>query len=225
MIAGFSLGGEKEKFDFWSAYKSIVKYYPIGIDNEYPGPFFEYSGIEELEEIVIKKVHDDKNFKEEWANYWKKASNELNVPIVGTTYGQAPSFSSYIIMKEEKGSNCDYFEELHFSVSFVGPFYTIIGQSRTEVHNGNETGRFSAVNKITSSPTEETQKYFEFLIQKITSKYSNYQFVPYHINEFVIEGLRVRYRDEKRNRIYNALFNDLIDFDLANYGDPYYRPE
>lgn len=222
---GISIGREKEKFDFWSVYKSIIEYYPIGIENDYPCPFFEYQGIKKLEDIVVQKVHDDKNYNEEWASYWEKVSEEVGLPIVGTTYGQAPSFSAYLILKEEKGSYCDYFEELHFSVSFVGPFYTIVGQSRTEVHQGDKLERFSAVNKVNSSPTEETQKYFELLIQKIKSKYPNYKFVPYDINELFIEGLRVPYRDEKRNRVYNALFNDLINFDTVNYGDPYYRPE
>ena len=225
MLIGIGLGGEKKRFDFWSVYKSIIEYYPIGIDNEYPGPFFEYDGIKKLEDIVIKKVHDDKNYKGEWANYWEKVSEDTKIKIEGTTYGQAPSFSAYLILKEEKGSYCNYFEELHFSVSFVGPFYTIIGQSRTEVREGDIIGRFSAVNRINSSPTEETKKYFELIIQKIKSKYPNYKFVPYNINELFIEGLRVRYRDEKRNRVYNALFNDLIDFDKDNYGDPYYSPE
>lgn len=225
MLIGIGFGEEKEKFDFWSVYKSILEYYPIGIDNEYPGPFFEYDGIKKLEDIVVRKVHDDQNFQDEWSNYWEAVSKEIGLPIVGTTYGQAPSFSSFILLKEDKGPHCDYFEELHFHVSFVGPYYTIIGQSRTEVHQDGKMERFSAVNKINSSPTEDTQGYFELLSQKIKSRYSNYKFIPYHINELFIEGLRVRYRDEKRNRVYNALFNDLIDFDRDNYGDPYYRPE
>lgn len=224
MLIGFNFGAGREKFDFWSVYKLIMEYYPIGIDNDYPGPFFEYDGIKKLEDIVVKKVHDDKNYKEEWADYWEKVSEEAGLPIIGTTYGQAPSFSAYLILKEERGNYCDYFEELHFSVSFVGPYYTIIGQSRTVVHEDDRLKGFSAVNRVISSPTEETQQYFELLIQKIESKYPNYKFVPYDINQLYIEGLRVRYRDVKHNRVYHALFNDLINFDMVNYGDPHYRP-
>lgn len=224
MLIGIGFGDEKEKFDFWSVYKSIIEYYPIGIDNVYPGPFFEYDGIKKLEDIVVKKVHDDKNFQNEWSNYWDTVSEEIGLPIIGTTYGQAPSFSSFILLKEEKGQHCDYFEELHFCVSFVGPFYTIISQSRTEIHGQDKFTRFKAVNKVTSSPTPETKRYFELLAKKIESKYPDYKFVPYHINELFIEGLRVRYRDEKHNRVYNALFNNLVDFDKYNDGDCNYRP-
>ena len=45
----------------------------------------------------------------------------------------------------------------------------------------------------------------------------------------LLKGLRVRYRDEKENRIYHALFNDIVHFpDYGKYdpltmGDEFYR--
>jgi hypothetical protein len=218
-------------YNFWSIYESIKKYYPLGIDKEYPGIFFDYWGIKKLEDIIVAKVHDDKNFRLEWEECWEKFSDEIKLPIIGTTYGQAPSFSSYIELKNEKGETCDYVEELHFAVSFVGPFYTIIGQSSTVVNHQEGTDQFhySAINRITISPDSQTQKYFDFLSEKIESKYNGYKFVPYSINKQTLEGLRVRYRDEKVNRIYHALFNDCVHFpDYGKYdplimGDEFYR--
>ena len=169
-------------------------------------------------------MHDDKYFKKEWSDYWSGVSREIGKPIVGTTYGQAPSFSSFVVLKEEKGKNFSYLEELHFSVSFVGPFYTIIGQTQTEVHYSGDPRRFKSVNKVTSSPTPDSTECFNLVAKKIESKYPGYMFVPYHINAQFIEGLRVRYRDEKRNRVYHALFNDLIDFEARNAGDKYFKP-
>ena len=222
-----------EDYNFWSIYESIKNYYPLGIDNNYPGIFFDYWGIKKLEELVVAKVHNNENYRLEWKDYCDELSKEINLPIIGTTYGQAPSFSGYIELKKEKGTTCDYSEELHFAVSFIGPFYSIIGQSTTVVNqlDGENQAFYSAVNRITVSPDSETEKYFDFLSDKIVSRFKEYRFVPYNINKQTLEGLRVRYRDEKVNRIYHALFNDIIQFsDYGKYeplimGDEFYRYE
>ena len=136
-------------------------------------------------------------------------------------------------MKKEKGATCDYNEELHFAVSFIGPFYSIIGQSTTVVNHteGGDHSYYSAVNRITASPGNETEKYFNFLSDNIESRFKGYRFVPYYINKQILEGLRVRYRDDKVNRIYHALFNDIVQFtDYGKHeplvmGDEFYRYE
>lgn len=217
--------------NFWAIYESIKTYYPIGIDNNYPGIFFDYWGLKKLEDIIVTNIHNEKNFRQEWKDYWGTAGQEINLPIIGTTYGQAPSFSSYIELKNEKGETCDYHEELHFAVSLIGPFYTIIGQSATIVnYQKDETQyRFRTVNRIIVSPDDHTQQYFDFLSGKIESKFKGYKFVPYAIHKQTLEGLRVRYRDEKVNRIYHALFNDCVHFsdhgqnDPSVIGDEFYR--
>lgn len=153
MIPKFSF--DNEQYNFWQIYESIKVYYPLGIDNEYPGIFYDYWGIKKLEQIIIDKVHDGRNFNNEWTSYWNEVSNEIQLPIIGTTYGQEPSFSSYVQLKNEKTESCDYTEELHFAVSFVGPFYTIIGQSTTNVkHKEDDEScyHYTAVNRITVSP-------------------------------------------------------------------------
>lgn len=218
-------------YNFWPIYESIKTYYPIGIENDYPGIFFDYWGLKKLEDIVVSKVHDKKNYRLEWKDYWEAASQEIKLPIIGTTYGQAPSFSGYIELKNEKGATCDYQEELHFAVSFIGPFYTIIGQSATVVNHQQDDlqHHYRAINRITVSPDDHTQKYFDFLSDRIESKFKGYKFIPYYINKQTLKGLRVRYRDEKENRIYHALFNDIVHFpDYGKYdpltmGDEFYR--
>jgi hypothetical protein len=219
--------------NFWSIYESIKNYYPIGIENDYPGIFFDYWGIKNLEEIVAARVHDAKNYQLEWKDYCDELSEEIKLPIVGTTYGQAPSFSAYIELKKENGVSCDYSEELHFAVSFVGSFYSIIGQSTTVVHHLKDEGRsyYPVVNRITVSPDKHSEKYFNFLKAKLESRFKGHRFVPYYINKQILQGLRVRYRDDKINRIYHALFNDIVRFSgQENHeplimGDEFYRYE
>jgi hypothetical protein len=231
MTDNFSFNNDA--YNFWPIYESIKMYYPLGIDNDDDSIFFDYWGIQKLEELVAAKVHDTDNYRLEWKDYWDKISDEIKLPIIGTTHGQAPSFSSYIALKSEKGQTCDYTEELHFAVSFIGPFYTIIGQSSTVINHQENGDKFyyPAINRISVSPDQESQTYFKLLSEKIESKFKGYKFVPYYINKQTLEGLRVRYRDEKVNRIYHALFNNCIDFsDYGKYdpltmGDEFYGYE
>ncbi|WP_225000409.1 hypothetical protein [Cesiribacter sp. SM1] len=223
MNQGFNFNSQK--YDFWSVYEAIKKYYPIGIEREYPGIFFEYDGIKELENIVVQRIHDETNYHLEWVSFCEVLSEEIKLPIIGTTYGQAPSFSAYILLDEEKNRVSNYYEELHFCVSLVGTFYTIIGQSTTVVKNLEQDRFYTSVNKIESSPSKTTAKYFQILKDRIESKYQEFKFIPYFISEQKIEGLRVRYRDESTNRIFHALFNDHIKFESINIGDAYYGIE
>ncbi len=89
----FGIGfGDREPFDFWSVYKTIVEYYPIGIDRD-SSWYNDYKGMKQIEEILITRIHDDKNFQSEWEDYWEAFGKEIGKRIEGTTYGQAPSFS------------------------------------------------------------------------------------------------------------------------------------
>ncbi len=119
---------------------------------------------------------------------------------------------------------CDCLEEIHFCVSLIGPFYTIYTQFSTGIENGNGMKTCRAVNKIESSPNDNTKKYYELLVERIESKYPGYQFVPFSAYETPLDGLRVHYRDENRNRVYHALFNNLFQFDRPNVGNRHYRP-
>lgn len=229
MIENFNFNNDH--YNFWTIYESIKNYYPLGIDNSGPGIFYDYWGIKKLEELVVTKVHDQETYRLEWSEYCDKISGEIKRPIIGTTYGQAPAYSGYIELKKEQGETTGFQEELHFAVSFIGPFYTIIGQSTTCLthRDGEEQSFYPAVNRITVSPDNQTQSYFDFLSDKIESKFKGYKFVPYYINKQTLEGLRVRYRDDKINRIYHALFNDCVQFsDYEKYdplimGDEFYR--
>jgi hypothetical protein len=221
----FGIGmGDREPFDFWLVYKAIAEYYPIGIDRNNSHLYNEYEGIKRIEKVLIERIHNDKNHQTEWVAYWQRFGVEIGKPIEGTTYGQAPSFSSYIISKEERGQICDCFEEIHFCVSLIGPFYTIYTQFSTGIENGNGVKTCRAVNRIESSPNNQTKKYYDLLVSRIESKYPGYQFVPYSIFKTPVEGLMVHYRDEKQNRIYHALFNDFFQFGRPNIGDHHYRP-
>lgn len=44
------------------------------------------------------------------------------------------------------------------------------------------------------------------------TKFTGYKFIPYAVNSMVIDGLQVKYLDDKDEcTVYNALFNQFLD--------------
>jgi hypothetical protein len=211
-----------DKFDFWKMYDDIKKYYPIGIRKEEGSIFFFYPGLKELENIIVKNIHDENEFAK-WQNFEKEIEQSLQKPVIGTTYGQAPSFSSFIELEKYDVENITITKELHFFVSLVGPYYTILGQDMSFVKI--DSRNFISANHLTLSPEEKYSDAFIFLCDNIEKKFPDYRFVPFHIYSQVIEGLDVRYNDEHLNRIFHALFNNQVNFNVQYLGDEFYRHE
>jgi hypothetical protein len=116
-----------EKFDFWKVYDSIKRFYPIGVKKNESRLYYSYPCLKELEAIVVENIHDDKHFEERWEHFTKGIETEIGKEIIGTTYGQAPSFSSFVLLEQSSLDNQTRTKELHFFVSLVGPFYSVIG--------------------------------------------------------------------------------------------------
>ena len=200
------------KYDLWPIYEAIKSYYPIGITRgDEVGIYFEYPGIEELEKIVVDNIHDRKTLTKRWSNFTKAIGEEIGLEIVGTTYGQAPSFSSSLILQKNQTGTCLHNKELHFTVSLIGPFFQIYGLDSTWITQQDGHTAYPSGNVVTASPIDEYKEIFEFVEDKIRSQFTDYRFVPFGIGQNTITGLQVRYLDDKDCTIYQALFNHLLN--------------
>ncbi len=199
------------KYDLWEIYEVIKKYYPIGISrNEGRGIYLEYKGIQALEKIIADNIHNSNNYQDRWESFTTQIGKELNKEIIGTTYGQAPSFSSSIILQKNELEDCIHKKELHFSVSLIGNFYQIYGLDTTTVLDVKEQKGFHAVNAVTTSPYAAFKEYFEFVERRIQEKYLNYKIVPFGFGQAIIRGLEVRYLDDFDCSINKGLFNHFL---------------
>ena len=198
--------------DLWDIYNGIKSFYPIGIPRgEGVGIFFEYSGLKKLEGIIMDNVHNEKNFQKRWTDYTDELKKIMKKEIIGTTYGQAPSFSSSIIVEKNVIGACTHLKELHFAKSFVGNFFTIYGLDSTRIlDEKGESKGYRAANVVTASPFKEFEKDFLLLEKSLRERYPNHKMVPYAFGQQIINGLQVRYSDAKVCSIYMALFNDII---------------
>ena len=125
------------KYDFFKIYESIKQYYPIGISNEAGDMFFSYSGFKELERILVENIHEEQNFFDRWKSFEQEIEQEIGKKVQGTTFGQIPSFSSFILLESFTVDNLTRTKELHFFVSLIGPYYTIIGRDYNIVNMAN----------------------------------------------------------------------------------------
>lgn len=206
-----NFGFNSTTHNYWDIYEIIKRYYPIGINqNEGRGIHNKYNGLKELEAIIVENIHVAENYRSRWTNFTRMIGNELEKQIEGRTYGQAPSFSSSILLESNQIENCLHSKELHFSVSLIGEFYQIYGLDLTTVIEQNEDVGYSSINVITTSPFEEFRDSFELVEDKILEKHPTHRIIPFSIGQSVLKGLQVGYIDDENCSINQALFNHFL---------------
>jgi hypothetical protein len=209
----FSLPPSKKQSDFYGPiFEVIQKYYPIGIKSESPA-YQEYPGQIELSKIVIDNIHNKKNFKLRWKDFERQSGKELKKQIVGETYITRPSFSASLILKRFSHDELMHNKSLHFSVSLLGPYFTIYGIDETVIKDELDGHNlyYGAKNVVTVSPYKEYEFYFNELKSKIEDKFQGYKFIPFSLHSMFIEGLFDSLYDSKEATIYEALFDDALN--------------
>jgi hypothetical protein len=156
------------KFDFWKIYESIKRFYPIGIKIDESKFYSSYSGIKDLEDIIVDNIHNEDNFKSRWEDFTNEIQNDLGKQIIGTT-GPTPSFSSFVLIDTTTLDNLTRTKELHFFVSLLGPFYTIIGRDGNIVTVHDKY--YKSTNYLVVSPANEFAEIFRLLIDKIENRF------------------------------------------------------
>ncbi len=133
-------------------------------------------------------------------------------------------------LKKDEIEDRIFEKRLHIAVSLIGPFYTLFTNDITTLiernsvlhKNEKQLDRFyQQVHRSIISPYGEHSKLFDKLRILIENDFKDYKFVPFVIHSAALDGLQVRYRDEYKNRIYHALFNQHFEFDTSIVGDQY----
>ncbi|MVN22444.1 polysaccharide deacetylase family protein [Mucilaginibacter arboris] len=201
------------KYNFWPLYEAIKLYYPIGIPHD-SSLYINYPGIKNLTAVIIENIHNSDNYNRNWVSFQKEISQKFNIEVIGTTYGQAPSFSCDLIIENFEHNQLKRTKKLSLAVSLAGKFFTIYGVDETIITDKNEDNfdsDFHAINALAVSPYKEFELVFKDLKSMVEAKFTSYKFVPFAINSMFIKGLQVRYLFKEECTIYNALFNHLLD--------------
>jgi hypothetical protein len=208
----FHLPLSKIQSDFYGELiETVTHYYPIGIKSS-ADSYHTFSGQVALSEIVIDNIHKVKNYKSRWKEFENKLKFALNKKIWGETYATKPSFSASVIIKKSKHHDLIHIKKLHFSVSLLGPYYTIYGIDETAIVDEKD-GRdlyYSAINTVTVSPYKEYESSFISLRELIEKQFTDYKFIPFKLHSKSIEGLFDPYHNDEEMTIYGALFDDFL---------------
>ncbi len=212
-----------EKFGFWEIYERIIKFYPVGILRDNPQFYETFPGRKEFVELLVENIHNNRNFNKRWVSFDKEIKKLTKKKVVGTTYGQCPSFSSYVELEKKTRNGFTQIKEIHYFVSLLGNFYTIIGECRNELTE--EKNKFRTTNYLVSSPENEYAETFNLLSEQIEARFENYKFVPLNICAQKIIGLDVRDGLEKQDTIFSALFNSQVNFNNRIIGNHFFKSE
>jgi hypothetical protein len=206
----WNLGFDENKYSFNLIEDTIKKYYPFGIeyDSEWT-QYMSFPGIEELGKLVVENIHSNKNYKERWLNFIKSIGKESGKKVSSNTFGQSPSFSAVVLLDTFEIKNYKISKSLYFSVSFLGPFYTVFGLDDVLLRDGR--AGYSATIAVTVSPYKEYEKDFLLLRKTIEERFKDYKYVPFAIYSRTMDGLKVsEVQEGHTSLIYNALFDTTL---------------
>ncbi len=209
------------KYDFWPVYNAIHRFYPIGVPAEMDTFYNSFPGTYQRKKIIAEHIYNNNIFKEKWSNFCDQISVTTQKKVVGTTYGITSCYSGLLEIERTAIVN-DLMrkKEIHFFVSLLGPFYTIIGVDRNEIAVENKI--YQSTNFLIASPENEYKTDFTFLGKIIEKKFEGYKHVPFSICRQIIDGLRLEYKDDNCT-VFDALFNNSMNFDVTIFGDVNYQ--
>jgi hypothetical protein len=215
--------------NFWPIYNTITKFYPIGLRKDEQSILFDYPGTKDLGKIVVDTIHKENEFYKLWLAFQDKLASILNKTYRGTTMGQSPSLSFDIFLEKTEGKNFVINKKLCLNLSLLGKFYTIYGiddSAVLEYQDNQISKQYYATNAITVSPYKEFEQPFKKAQDLIEATFPDYKFIPFIINDMIINGLRISYSDKEICSVYDALFNNKFDYvaeSTSRRGDSYYR--
>lgn len=222
--------------DFSAIHETISKYYPI----EDPHKYYEkkigdFKGVNKIEKILHDNFFNTKNYRERWGKFKKFLKQELKMPIHESMVAFYPCYSGILKLKKEKSKNGNtYSKELHFFISLLGPYYTILGIDKSEINleeifprlKGGEELRsrsFAANLAITVSPYLEYKDSFLLLQEKILKYFPSLKFIPYDISIKKAKNIAFLNPDsEAEDFVFSALFRPDNFFNAETRGDTYF---
>ena len=114
-----------EEYDFWPVYETIKKYYPLGLKasddqlNQY------YPGLIALRELIYENIVVQKTYRARWVKFNHLLKEQIRKPVHDTHHAAAPCYSGLVLLKRQKEPDL-LEQELHFAISLLGPYYTLI---------------------------------------------------------------------------------------------------
>lgn len=201
-------------------YSSIKYYYPI-IDEESGSTFDDEENKTDRRKNVISISLQNLNEYKLWLNFLEDLTRNGIERLRNLNLKQQPSYNGEIIISSWLKNDVENSLSLLFSVSLLGPFYSIIGvenlkiprNSEEEQYNTSFNGQIMAF----ASPTKLLNPSYEILKGRIEKNFKGYKHVPYNILNLKVKGL-----NSSNDTVYKAMFDGPFRFPNSVLGVKYY---
>ncbi|PUZ25111.1 hypothetical protein DCC81_12440 [Chitinophaga parva] len=182
--------------------------------------YFGYPANARWNEVISQKAKNT-FFEETWVPFESAIGDKLGRKIVGTTFHAEPSYSGYFLLEEFRMKDFLRIKKIHFFLSLLGPYYTILGVDESYVTVSERS--YQSLNLITISPSGEYADTFNLTDKLITTTFNAFRFVPYFI---LAQNIGMSSMDSFT--VFEALFHNSIlkNFDRAEvYGSKVFGGE
>ncbi len=204
-------------------YNSIDYYYPNIDEVSASNLQNEEKKTNKRKNLISLKLHDIDEYKL-WLNFLEDLSrNGIERPR-NINIKQQPSYNGEIIISSWQKNGVENALSLLFSVSLLGPFYSIIGVENLKIPRDQEGEKyntsFNGQIMAFASPTKLLNPYYEILKVRIEKNFKGYKHVPYNILNLSVKGL-----NSSNDSVYKALFDGPFRFPKIVKGNKYYPLE
>jgi hypothetical protein len=214
------------KLDSSQLFETIRRHFPIGVlrRNEEDKMLYQaYPGLKLYSQSIQHSIHDSSVFEGVWQSLETELESIVGLPVVGTTYGQAPCYSSSIKVRQEQlGSLVRHFD-IHIFVSVIGPYFTVIGKDWSEI--SFEENLLRPTNFYSISPCGRDARLFNTTVDLLKVKFPVYRFIPHCLYSLPVPEFQVPYSDEEENIVFNGVFNQEFRPRSLIVGDSYFGHE
>ncbi|MEO3405281.1 hypothetical protein AAFN85_15335 [Mucilaginibacter sp. CAU 1740] len=215
MINEFSLNTNSPNQLIAEISDAIVKYYPIGIDNFDPA-YSEYPGFVEQTKIVNENMMNYKRSFKPWNDFLKKVRTGTTKKVHNSGFPHEIAFSGELIVQRNSYKSVKHTKKIVFSVSMLAPLFSVFGIDETFIPAYDDTLQreltYSAINVVTTSPYQEFESGFNYIMQLIQEQFPNHKFVAFQLTQRFVKGLHTPDNHTSKARVHNALFNGLFNF-------------
>ncbi len=226
----------ESRLDISKIYSAVNDYIPIGIPDTSryspkfkPGTkiphFFNQPRSRKLEKLLGEPAKTRDRFNE-FQSYCNKVGERIGKEVTGSV-GLWPGLFATLQLKHDL-EPLYYSVKLQFFISLIGPFYTVLLETRAGVTERNAI-EFQFSPFYTISPIGKFADYITMLRDILEEDYPDHSFVPFDILRTKIRGLFVPYSENEWGDdccIFQALFFQGVDISKVQFiGDLEYGKE
>lgn len=225
---------ESNNIDYSPIYETLKEFYPLD-NNISPNEIKDFEGLNKINQLIDNNFINRKNYKEIWGKLKSQLKKVLNEQINEINTLSEPCYTGYIVIQKQTINNITHQKELHFFISLLGPYFTIIGIDKCNLTLEEEMRSqlkfdrvFSSNLALTVSPYLEFETQFLKLQNSIKNHYPELKFIPYSINNKKLEGISLIHTNsdfQTKDTIFSGLFKPENYFNASIRGNINYGQE